>query len=255
MIQPSKSPLYYPTMNSQSASMLGIAFRENRLNVSLARLVSNPLSVICSVSLKPLRTKTWSASPALYRRYRVKKVNRFLRIVKVRTSELKRQRHALRVGNQMALAARLGFISGIGTSLVPPKTARTEEESITARDQSILPVLQSPSSRKRRIFSQIPASCQSRRRRQQVIPQPQPISCGSISQGMPLRKTKTIPLSAFLSGTGGRPPLGFGFSGGSSGRITSHSSSVTSSFAIGMPPSYCWTCSISAFSSPNLRFC
>lgn len=151
MIQPSKSPLYYPTMNSQSASVLGIAFRENRLNVSLARLVSNPLSVICPVSLKPLRTKTWSASPALYRRYRVKKVNRFLRIVKVRTGELKRQRHALRVSNQMALAARLGFISGIGTGLIPPKTARTEEESITARDQSILPVLPSCSSRTRRI--------------------------------------------------------------------------------------------------------
>ena len=255
MIQPSKSPLYYPAVNSQSASVLGISFRENRLNVSLTRFISNPRSVVCSVSLKPLGTKTWSASPALYRRYRVKKVNRFLRIVKVRTGELKRQRHTLSVSNQMALAARLGFICGIGTGLIPPKTARTEEESITARDQSILPVLPSPSKRKRRIFSQTPASCQSLRRRQQVIPQPQPISCGNISHGMPLRRTKIIPLSAFLSGTGGRPPLGFGFSGGSSGRITSHNSSVTSSFAIGMPPSYCWTCSISAFSSPNLRFC
>ena len=33
--------------------------------------------------------------------------------------------------------------------------------------------------------SHTPASCQSRRRRQQVIPEPQPNSCGSTSQGMP----------------------------------------------------------------------
>ena len=33
--------------------------------------------------------------------------------------------------------------------------------------------------------SQTPASCQSRSRRQQVMPVPQPISWGSISQGMP----------------------------------------------------------------------
>ncbi len=35
---------------------------------------------------------------------------------------------------------------------------------------------------------QIPASCQSRNRRQQVMPEPQPSSCGGISQGIPLRK-------------------------------------------------------------------
>src|ERR1700733_1747619 len=32
----------------------------------------------------------------------------------------------------------------------------------------------------------MPRSCQSRSRRQQLIPEPQPISCGSISQGIPL---------------------------------------------------------------------
>jgi hypothetical protein len=38
-----------------------------------------------------------------------------------------------------------------------------------------------------------PASWQSRSRRQQVMPDPHPISCGSISQAMPLRSTKTMP--------------------------------------------------------------
>jgi hypothetical protein len=45
-------------------------------------------------------------------------------------------------------------------------------------------------------------------RRQHVMPLPQPISWGSISQGMPLRRTKRMPVRAARSGTGGRPPFG-----------------------------------------------
>jgi hypothetical protein len=36
--------------------------------------------------------------------------------------------------------------------------------------------------------SQTPACCHSRKRLQHVIPEPQPISCGNISQGIPLAK-------------------------------------------------------------------
>ena len=75
--------------------------------------------------------------------------------------------------------------------------------------------------------SQTPASCQSRSRRQQVIPEPQPISWGSISQGMPVFSTKMMPVKAARSGTRGRPPLGLGGSGGSSGATRAHSSSLT----------------------------
>lgn len=74
---------------------------------------------------------------------------------------------------------------------------------------------------------QTPACCQSRRRRQQVMPLPQPISCGSIFQGMPLFKAKMMPVSAARSLTQGRPPLGLGGSWGRSGSTTAHSSSVT----------------------------
>lgn len=44
------------------------------------------------------------------------------------------------------------------------------------------------------------AACQSRRRRQQVTPKPYPISMGSISEGMPLRSTKKMPLNAARAG-------------------------------------------------------
>jgi hypothetical protein len=49
---------------------------------------------------------------------------------------------------------------------------------------------------------------------------------------MPVFSTKRIPVSAFRSGVGGRPPLGLGRSGGSNGAIAAHSSSETNGFAI-----------------------
>lgn len=62
--------------------------------------------------------------------------------------------------------------------------ADTFAESKDPRDQSI----RSASPRRSRIArcspSHIPASCQSRMRRQHAGPEPQPISLGSISQGM-----------------------------------------------------------------------
>jgi hypothetical protein len=77
-----------------------------------------------------------------------------------------------------------------------------------------------------------PACCQSRNRRQQLIPLPQPISAGKYSHGRPVRSTKMIPVKACRSGIGGRPPFGRGGRGGSSGATTAHNSSVTSSFAM-----------------------
>ena len=73
-----------------------------------------------------------------------------------------------------------------------------------------------------------------------VIPDPQPISCGSISQGMPLFSTKMMPVSAARFGSGRRPPFGFGRSGGNSGSISIHNPSGTRGLAMPprTPPSY-----------------
>ena len=53
--------------------------------------------------------------------------------------ELNGQGNSASVANQMALTAGLGPVGGIGTSSLPPKTARSELLSTTARDQSICP--------------------------------------------------------------------------------------------------------------------
>jgi hypothetical protein len=51
---------------------------------------------------------------------------------------------------------------------------------------------------------QTPARCHRTSRRQQVLPEPQPISRGSMFQGNPLRSTNRIPVSTARSGSGRR---------------------------------------------------
>jgi len=80
---------------------------------------------------------------------------------------------------------------------------------------------------------QTAASCHSRSRRQQVIPEPQPISCGKYSHGIPVCKTNKIPVSTLRSSIRFRPGNRCRRSTfGISGSISSHNSSNTNGLAI-----------------------
>lgn len=137
------------------------------------------------------------------------------------------QRDTLCVGYDMSFAARLGSICGVRTRVGPPKTARTEALSTTARDQSIPPSRPSELRSLRCNSDHTPAFVQSRRRRQQVTPSPQPNSGGSKFHAMPLRNTKTMPAKHARSGTRGRPPFGLAAGGPNSGATSAQSSSLT----------------------------
>jgi hypothetical protein len=152
-----------------------------------------------------------------------------LRVVDVCGREYYGERDTPSVRNNVALRARFAFIRRIRSGLLAPLLADTLAESKEALSQSMRSASPRRSKSTRCSFSHTPASCQSRKRRQQVDPDPQPISWGSISQGMPLFKTKTMPVRAARSLMRGLPPLGFGASGGNSGSMISHSSSLTSS--------------------------
>jgi hypothetical protein len=66
---------------------------------------------------------------------------------------------------------------------------------------------------------------------------PQPSSWGNISHGIPLFKTNTMPVKAARSVMlRGRPPWGFGGSGGNSGAMISHNPVLIS--GVLMPPIY-----------------
>ncbi len=159
----------------------------------------------------------WPSSLSLQARDGVNQCEGLLRVVTIGPGQSNGERNFPSVANQMALAAQLGSVSRVRSRLQPPKTARIELPSTTARDQSMSPKRASQSSKEKWISCQMPASCQSRNRRQQVMPEPQPSSCGSISHSMPLRSTKRIPVRQARSGKRGLPPFGLRGEGGSNG--------------------------------------
>jgi len=117
----------------------------------------------------------------------------FLRVVPVRARQTHGERYAAAVADQMALAPTLGPIGGIRTSLV---TAVYRAYATTVHDRP----RPKQSGRRARANSGAqsgsdptrPPACQSRKRRQQVIPDPHPSSCGSICHGIPLRRRQCL---------------------------------------------------------------
>jgi hypothetical protein len=149
-----------------------------------------------------------------------------------------RPRRPPAVSEQGAFRAFLGPIRGVLAGERPPKTARMLWLSTTALDQSICSSWPKRSSSVGSTFFQMPRRCQYRRRRQQVTPEPPFISWGSIHQGRPLWRTKTMPVRQARSSTGGRPRFpGRALWRGNSGWTTSPRSSGTKGSARARLPS------------------
>ena len=154
-------------------------------------------------------------------------------VVAVAGGESRGQRGSLTVTDHVVLGARPAAIDGRGTGLFAPPSARTCELSTTALDQSNAPASCSSSKSTWCRRSQTPASFQSRRRRQHVIPDPQPISCGRSSQGIPVFKTNRMPVRACRSGTRLRPGYRYRRSTrGNNGSTRAHNPSLTKDFAM-----------------------
>ena len=154
------------------------------------------------------------------------------------------ERGAAPVRHHMALRARFAAIRRVRSGSAPPFFAGMLALSRQARSQSIWSASPSSSNKTWCRRSQTPASCQSCNRRQQVMPEPQPISAGSISQGMPALSTKMMPVRQARSGMRGRPPVGFAGSGGSNGAMRFQSSSETNGLLIshGIASRIPWFC-------------
>ena len=154
------------------------------------------------------------------------------RLVDVGRGQQDGERDPLPVDHKMALRALFAAIRRILPGFFAPPGEATVEASIAARLQSMRSAWPSRSRKTRWRRSQTPAFCQSRRRRQQVMPEPQPISGGNISQGVPVINTNRMPVNAARSEIGGRPPFRRGCRAGSRGSMTAHSSSETIGLAI-----------------------
>jgi hypothetical protein len=119
--------------------MFGVALGEKRDDMAGEQTLAYCLGVIAPVAQYAIRTMARSSALSLQRWDGIDQRKRFLRVVTIGPGEVNGQRNSASVANQMTLAAELRSVGGIRTRLKPPKTARTELPSTTARDQSICP--------------------------------------------------------------------------------------------------------------------
>jgi hypothetical protein len=231
--QPLEASFHDVSERAQPTAVLLVPVANRGCDPPSPQRFADPIfSVIRSVCQHFVGTAPATAIGLCDRWNSIDKGDRAQRVGHIRTRVLNRERNAVGIGDQMTLRAALAAICRVWAGFLPPKSARTEQLSMTAQDKSTSPAAPSSLRKTFQIFPQTPASCQSRSRRQHVMPQPQPISRGRYSQGQPLLRMKRIPVRHARSETRGRPPFGFGGSGGKKGRTFSHNSSDNNCLAM-----------------------
>ena len=236
LMQPGDRPFDDPAAAAEPGSVRSLRPGDLRLDVPAAQLAPCVARVVGAVAVQLARAVGWSTATAAHRRDRVHECDQLGDVVAVAAGERDSERRAAAAGDYMVLGAASGAIDGAGAGLVAPPNARTCELSIAARDQSISSAWCNLTSSNSCSRCHTPACCHSRNRRQQVTPEPQPISCGKYSHGIPVWSTNKIPVSTLRSSIRLRPGkrcrLGtFGINGST----RSHNSSDTNTLAICAP--------------------
>ncbi len=239
--EPGQGPLDHPPMPAQSRLRFDARARDAVLDPPAA--TRRPaLAIVVPLSSMQLGgpAPRAAAPPGLQRRDRVEHRLEQHRVVDVGRRHRTGERDALGIRNNMLLRARVAFLRRVLPGRTAPLWAGRLRESTTARLQAICSAAAKRSSRTRCNRCQTPRRCHALRRRQQVTPLPQPISCGTYAPGIPVWSTKRMPVNAARFGTGGRPPLRLRRCVGNSGSITAHSSSETNTCIPECYPTPAW---------------
>lgn len=238
LVQPCDGSLHHPSGFSQTTAVRSSAFRQDRFNPSAIEQASMHFAIVGAVGLNRIGLATWVSTLAANRRNTLHQRHQLGQIMTIGARQARGQRNAVPVGDHMMFATAFAPVCRVGACVRPPFNARIELLSTTARDQSIWSARLSWAKRTSWIFCQTPASCQSRSLRQQLIPDPHLISWGKSSHGMPVFRTKRMPVRAARFSMGLRPGnrkrLGLG--DGRSGLISDHNSSERIARAIGFSP-------------------
>jgi hypothetical protein len=234
-VKPGERPFDNPAGPTKAAPVRRPALGKLAGDAALRQLISMRLRIVPAIALNQPGLADGPADAAADRRHGVHQRQQLSDVVSIRRRQRRAERNPLGVSENMMLRPGLAAIGGVRSSFFPPRSARSEALSTTARVKSSRPRRRSSASRAACSRFQTPRRCQYTSRRQHVTPDPQPISRGSIFHGIPLRSTNKMPVSTARSGIGFRPAWRrfrdrrFG----RMGSIRSHNSS--SSSGSGMP--------------------
>lgn len=228
-VQVSERALHDPALGAQAGAVLGAAAGDDRLHSEVPDEPAVLVVVVTAVPEYDVRAAARSAALAAYGRYRLKQWDELGDVVAVATGQGDRERDAGGVGDQVVLAAASAPVNRTSSRLGAPFNARMWEPSTAAREKSRASAPRSLARRTSCSRGHTPASDHSARRRQHVIPEPKPSSCGRCSQAIPVCSTNRMPWNTSRSGCRLRPGCRVRRSTfGSSDSITAHSSSSTS---------------------------
>lgn len=230
-IEPRQCALHHPPIASQALADVHTTAGDSGHNGAPTAFAPAATMVISLVGVQLVRSAPGTSTPMTDRRNGIKGGGEHEAVMPIGSAQADPERCACPVDHTMALRARFAAIRRVRAGGSAPFLATMAQESSAARLQSSLSASARRSSRVRCRRAHTPAACQSRRRRQHVMPE-QPISAGSISQGMPERRTKMMPANAARSSTRGRPPLGLAGSGGRSDSIAAQRALGTRGLAI-----------------------
>jgi hypothetical protein len=204
-VKPRERPLDDPSRAAEATPVTAVPIGQQRRNAPVAQLLAVSLRVVAPVTLDDVRFATGSARTTADRGHRIHEGDQLRDVGPIGRGQRRDERNPVGVGKNMMLRPGLAAIGRVRSSFFPPRSARSEALSTTARARSSRPRRRSSVSSAVWNRFHTPARCQRTRRRQHVTPDPQPISRGSIRQGMPLRRTKRMPVRTARSGIGARP--------------------------------------------------
>jgi hypothetical protein len=204
-MQPGERAFDHPAGPAEPAAVRRAALGELRRDAAVLELVAMRLRVVPAVALNESRFADWATGAAAQRRHGIDKGQQLRHVVPIGRCQRRDERNPARVGENMMFRPGLAAIGRVRSSFFPPRSARSDELSTTARARSSWP--RRRNSLSNTVWSRFhtPARCHRTSRRQHVVPEPHPISRGSMFQGNPLRSTNRIPVRTARSGIGARP--------------------------------------------------
>src|SRR5262249_42551225 len=175
-------PLYDPAVAAQALRGLNPPACNPRRDASLPQSLALRRCIVGLIGMQLGRPLTRPPVGTFDRLHSVQGDFHQLAVRDIGPREGNGQRNPLPVDHNMALRARFAAIRWIRAGRWAPRGAGTVAESIAARVQSIWSASPKAFNKVWCTFCQIPWACQSRSRRQQVMPLPQPSSWGKYSQ-------------------------------------------------------------------------
>ena len=168
--EPGEGSLHHPPMPTQALAAVDPAPGDPWGDAAAMAGLAAAAVVVGLVGVQLARSSARPPRAPPDRRHGVERRLQQAAVVDVGPAQGKGERDAVRVDENVTLAARLGPVGRVRAGEFAPLLAATAALSSEHRPQSMALALPSRSSSTRCRRSHTPATCQSRRRRQQVMP-------------------------------------------------------------------------------------